>query len=178
MGNSPSSRRVTVVNDDVVGVVQVSESVVRRLKGDSEKSSDSSKSVSKESVPSSDPTAVASPSTFVPFSPIEPYSSTLEQRQKYHEEFKKAERSWQSRIRELESQNRQLLDAANENLSATLLEVETNHMKNSYAPVCPDKQQKVLQCYKENSKLPLSCSREVHDFMECVDKVRMTALTK
>jgi len=175
MGNSPSSRRVTVVNDDVIGVVQVSENVVRRLKGDSDKPGDSAKSVTKESVP----TESAPPSsTFVPFSPIEPYSSTLEQRQKYQEEFKKAEKSWQNRIRELEYQNRQLFDAANEKLSATILEVETNHMKNSYAPVCPERHQKVVQCYKENNKLPLNCSREVHDFMECVDKVRMTALTK
>lgn len=176
MGNAPSSRRVTVVNDDVVGVVQVSENVVRRLRGEPEKTNDSTTSSSKEST---HPSGTAAPSSgFVPFNPPEPYSSTLEQRQKYQEEFKKAERSWQNRIRQLESQNRQLFEAANEKVAATLLEVETNHMKNSYAPVCPDKQQKVLHCYKENSKYPLTCSRDVNDFMECVDKVRMTALTK
>lgn len=176
MGNTPSSRRVTVVNDDVVGVVKVSENVVRRLRGDPEKSTESS--TSKESTQSSDGPAVVPPTGFVPFTPAEPYSSTLEQRQKYHEEFKKSERSWQNRIRQLEAQNRQLFDAANEKIAATLTDVETNYMKNSYAPVCPDKQQKVQQCYKEHSKYPLNCSREVHDFMECVDKVRMTALTK
>lgn len=175
MGNTPSSRRVTVVNDDVVGVVKVSENVVRRLRGEPEKSTESS---SKESTQSSDGPAVASSTGFVPFSPAEPYSSTLEQRQKYHEEFKKSERAWQNRIRQLEAQNRQLFDAANEKIAATITDVETNYMKNSYAPVCPDKQQKVQQCYKEHSKYPLNCSREVHEFMECVDKVRMTALTK
>lgn len=183
MGNAPTSRRVTVVNDDVVGVVQVSESVIRRLKtgGDPEKTAESKPSP-KESTPSSDASTVTlsppPPAGFVPFSPLEPYSTTLEQRQKYHEEFKKAERSWQKRIKELESQNRQLFDTANEKFAATLLEIETNHMKNSYEPVCPDKQQTVLKCYKENSKYPLNCSREVDEFMQCVDKVRMTALTK
>ena len=176
MGNTPSSRRVTIVNDDVVGVVKVSENVVRRLRGEPGEFTESSPS--KEAVKSSDG-PVATPSTgFVPFTPAEPYSSTLEQRQKYHEEFKKSERSWQNRIRQLEVQNRQLFDAANEKVAATLTDVETNYMKNSYAPVCPDMQQKVQQCYKESSKYPLNCSREVHEFMECVDKVRMTALTK
>lgn len=173
MGNAPSNRRVTVVNDDVVGVVQVTENVVRRLRGETEKPNDSSKPKSESS-----DTAVVPPSGFVPFTAHEPYSSTLEQRQKYHEEFKKAERSWQNRIKQLEGQNRQLFEAVNEKVAASLQDVETNYMKSSYAPVCPDKQQKVLKCYKENSKAPLNCSREVHEFMECVDKVRMTALTK
>lgn len=177
MGNAPSSRRVTVVNDDVVGVVQVSENVVRRLKGEPEKRGDATKTTAKEFVPA-ETKVVTQSSGFVPYSPIEPFSSTLEQRQKYQEEFKKAEISWQNRIKELEFQNRQLFEAANAKVSETLLDIETNHLKNSYAPVCPDKQQRVAQCYKENSKYPLNCSRDVNDFMECVDKVRMTVLTK
>lgn len=182
MGNTPSNRRVTVVNDDVVGVVQVSESVVRRLKGKpSEIPNDSERSSSQEPPPVlQTPPEVTQlpPPSYIPFAPTEPYSTTLEQRQKYHEEFKKAERSWNNRIYELETQNRQLFETAKEKFAVTLLEVEQNHVKNSYAPVCPDKQHQVMRCYKENGKLPLNCAREVHDFMECVDKVRMTALSK
>ncbi|XP_054707842.1 MICOS complex subunit MIC19-like [Uloborus diversus] len=167
MGNTSSNRRVTVVNDDVVGVVQVSENVVRRLRGEPEKppSQKFPEPAKESSVPRT-------------FTPIEPYSSTLEQRQKYHHEFKKAEMSWQNRINELESQNRLLFETAKDKFAVLLDEIEEKHMQNSYAPVCPDKHQKVLQCYKENAKLPLNCSREVNEFFDCVEKVRMTALTK
>ncbi|GFY40783.1 uncharacterized protein TNIN_129561 [Trichonephila inaurata madagascariensis] len=180
MGNAPSNRRVTVVNDDVVGVVQVSEGVVRRLRGLPDKqSTDSEKSSSQEQpVPPSIPEVIRPTPNYLPFAPPEPYSSTLEQRQKYHEEFKKAEKSWNNRIHELETQNRMLYETANEKFGATLKEVEENHVKNSYAPVCPDIQQKVIHCYKENTKLPLNCSQEVHDLLKCVEKVRMTALSK
>ncbi|KFM76957.1 Coiled-coil-helix-coiled-coil-helix domain-containing protein 3, mitochondrial, partial [Stegodyphus mimosarum] len=176
MGNTSSSRRVTVVNDDVVGVVQVSENFVRRLRAEPEKSSASVASTVQEQKPVTEEST--SSSRFVPFTPPEHFSSTLEQRQKYHEEFKKAEKSWQNRISELESQNRQLFDAAKDKFEKTLTEVEENHVKNSFAPVCPDKEQQVLKCYKENTKFPLNCSREVRDFIDCVEKVRMTALSK
>ncbi|GIY03013.1 uncharacterized protein CEXT_423831 [Caerostris extrusa] len=175
MGSAQSNRRVTVVNDDVVGVVQVSEGVARRLRGLPDKQeTNSEKGTSEEQpIPETRP-----PPTYIPFAPPEPYSSTLEQRQKYHEEFKKSEKSWNNRIRELEIQNRQLFETANEKFTATVKDVEENHIKNSFAPVCPDKEQQVAKCYKENAKFPLNCSREVHDFMECVDKIRMTALSK
>ncbi|GBN02308.1 hypothetical protein AVEN_70743-1 [Araneus ventricosus] len=181
MGNAPSNRRVTVVNDDVVGVVQVSESVVRRLRGLPDKpATDSERGSSQEPLVSQPIPEVAHrpPPSYIPFAPPEPYSSTLEQRQKYHEEFKKAEKSWNNRIHELETQNRLLFETVSDKFTATVKEIEENHIKNSYAPVCPDKQQQVSKCYKENSKYPLNCSREVNDFMECVDKVRMTALSK
>ncbi|KAI9555301.1 hypothetical protein GHT06_017816 [Daphnia sinensis] len=37
MGNSPSNRKITVVNDEVAGVIKISDSVVRRLKGEIER---------------------------------------------------------------------------------------------------------------------------------------------
>lgn len=179
MGNTPSNRRVTVVNDDVVGVVQVSENVVRRLKSKPPPPNDNKPNDFEERREAPIPAAPApAPPSYIPFAPPEPFSTTLEQRQKYHEEFKKAEKSWNNRIHELETQNRLLFETAKDKFAATLHEVESNHVKNSYAPVCPDKQHQVLRCYKDNGKLPLNCSREVHDFMECVDKVRMTALSK
>ncbi|KAG8185278.1 hypothetical protein JTE90_023891 [Oedothorax gibbosus] len=177
MGNTPSNRRVTVVNDDVVGVVQVSEGVVRRLKSKPTTSNEKPNDSGGRAPPPPIATPQPAPS-YIPFAPPEPFSTTLEQRQKYHEEFKKAEKSWNNRIHELETQNRLLFETSKEKFGATLHEVESNHVKNSYAPVCPDKQHQVLRCYKENGKLSLNCAREVHDFMECVDKVRMTALSK
>ncbi|XP_015928211.1 MICOS complex subunit MIC19 [Parasteatoda tepidariorum] len=176
MGNNASSNRtVTFSNDDVVGVVQVSENVVRRLRGEPEKTPEQRhKPIEAESKHTPEiPTQ-----KFVPFAPTEPFSSTLEQRQKYHEEFKKAERSWNNRINELETQNKVLYDSAKEKFAAMLNEIEENHVKNSFAPVCPDKQVLVERCFRENSKYPLNCSQEVKDFMNCVDKVRMTALSK
>ncbi|GFT02020.1 uncharacterized protein NPIL_584792 [Nephila pilipes] len=178
MGNAPSNRRVTVVNDDVVGVVQVSESVVRRLRGLPDKPSTDSEKNSQEQIAPPPISDVPRPTpNYLPFAPPEPYSSTLEQRQKYHEEFKKAEKSWNSRIQELETQNRMLYETAKEKFGATLKEVEENHVKNSYAPVCPDKQQQVVQCYKENAKFPLNCSQAVNELMKCVEKARVAALS-
>lgn len=44
--------------------------------------------------------------------------------------------------------------------------------------VCGEVQSKVLECYRLNKQQPLKCAKEVKDFVECVQSVRMNLLQK
>jgi hypothetical protein len=48
--------------------------------------------------------------------------------------------------------------------------------KQSGGPVCQDLQQEVYECYQNNMKQPLNCSRQVKAFTEAVQKAREVIL--
>jgi len=41
------------------------------------------------------------------------------------------------------------------------------------APICGEMQSKVLECYRLNKQKPLKCAKEVQDFVDCVQSVRL-----
>lgn len=174
MGNTSSTRRVTVVNDDVVGIVQITDSVVRRLKGDEEEKRPRKKTV--EVAPVKPPEPEPASSSKMPTARVESFSSSLEQRQKHLEELRNVEISWQNRLKELEKQNSELFDSSQGKFASGIQHVEEKYIHQTFDPVCPEKQSDVLKCYQENRKMPLKCAEEVKEFVQCVDKVRMNIL--
>lgn len=175
MGNTSSTRKVTVVNDDVVGIVQITDSVVRRLKGDEVEKKPRQKTVEVSPIKPPEPEPITP--TKIPATRVESFSSSLEQRQKHLEELRNVEISWQNRVRELERQNSDLFDSAEGKFASGIQHVEEKYIHQTFDPVCPEKQSDVLKCYQENRKMPLKCAEEVKEFVQCVDKIRMNILT-
>ncbi|XP_062593728.1 MICOS complex subunit Mic19-like [Saccostrea cucullata] len=85
---------------------------------------------------------------------------------------------YNSKIKELEAKNADLLKARVSEFAQAVQEVEKKFMNTTGSPVCQDLQDKVFRCYTENNKKTLLCSEEVRAFFECVERARANALMR
>ncbi|CAN8032950.1 unnamed protein product, partial [Ixodes persulcatus] len=144
MGSSGSTRRVTIVNENSPDVIKISDSVVKRLKGESE-------AITASSAPRT--TAGA------------PYDTrgsgdVMQTRKLHHEELKKVDDAWRERLAEVERQNQELYKLATDKFAGAVNEVEQKYMKHKCVTICEEQQHKVLECYQKNQHAPLNCSKE------------------
>lgn len=102
---------------------------------------------------------------------------TLTLRKRHEEQLQKLEASWRKRSRELETQNRDLWKSTTTRLSADLTSIEQKYThKRRYDAICPDIERKVEECYTTNIKAPLKCSKQVLEFVSCIDVAKRNAL--
>ncbi|EEC06775.1 conserved hypothetical protein [Ixodes scapularis] len=144
MGSSGSTRRVTIVNENSPDVIKISDSVVKRLKGESE-------AITASSAPRTTASA--------------PYDTrgsgdVMQTRKLYHEELKKVDDAWRERLAEVERQNQELYKLATDKFAGAVNEVEQKYMKHKCVAICEEQQHKVLECYQKNQHAPLNCSKE------------------
>lgn len=103
---------------------------------------------------------------------------TLTLRKRHEEEMNRLEESWKTRLSAYQEQNEELSRTTTERLSHDLLAIEEKYTKrHRYEPVCPDVEQKVEECFKKNPSMSLKCSKEVKDFVGCIDDVRQRVLS-
>ncbi|XP_046581588.1 MICOS complex subunit MIC19-like [Haliotis rubra] len=166
MGGTGSTRRLVVEELDGDGVVKISESVVRRLKGESEPEGASS---------SQSKSAPRPERVYMPPPPPPQFGQARIDSKKAVQE---VENFYQQKLRQLEERNATLQKITNEQFAKAVQEVEQKFLKQTGSPVCQDLQSRVYNCYVDNPKYTLRCSADVRAFSLCVEKARQNALAR
>ncbi|XP_029175181.1 MICOS complex subunit MIC19 [Nylanderia fulva] len=189
MGSGQSARKLTISNEEEVGVIKVSNAIVQRLAQQRDGSEvnesstdpprpDSSK-VRQTAPPSAAPPAVAVTSGQPVYYP-ELTVSALQMQQHMEQELKKQDQYWHRRLQNLEDGyqkvNRVLEDeykkAANET-SVTKTGQKSVDIQGAVQP-CLEGSNKVLKCFQDHPKETLKCSNLVEEFSNCVWNVHYT----
>ncbi|XP_048239146.1 MICOS complex subunit MIC19-like [Haliotis rufescens] len=165
MGGTGSTRRLVVEEIDGDGVVKISESVVRRLKGESEPEGASS---------SQSKSAPRPERVFLPPPPPQYGQARIDSKKAVQE----VEAFYQQKLRQLEERNATLQKITNEQFAKAVQEVEQKFLKQTGSPVCQDLQSRVYNCYVDNPKYTLRCSADVRAFSLCVETARQNALAR
>ena len=139
--------------DEVSGMIKVSDAVARRLLGAPE------------------PAGLQTPDyTHKPLTRRTPEEQ---------DEFRRLENHYQRKIRALETENENLMKDTQAAFAEAVQEVEQRFQtRNAPAPICQDLQDKLLECYKANPKHTLNCSPQVKAFNECVQRQRERILSR
>jgi len=185
MGSSSSSPRKISVNREDVGIITISENVVHRLHGGGESGGASTTSQSSGPKSSGNMQFESPRRTDTNIAELVGHSDLLSMRQAHEAEIRKLERSWKARIQQLEKLNDQLNAAASQKLDAQLSALEAKHNLAAQGaggrrcdPICPEQEQKVIDCLQNNKSQPLRCSEVVKEYQECVQKARSAVLQK
>ncbi|KAK7789698.1 hypothetical protein R5R35_011515 [Gryllus longicercus] len=171
MGNTNSTRKVTVPNDDPAGVIKVSEAVVQRLKGTSEEVPRQKSPVDVRSNIQS-----SAPIVYPPQYSMAGSLTALQIQQAKEEELRKNDEYWMQRLQRQQETHKamdfhmqQQYDSAVSDVKGSLFACPD---PNDEVP-CRNLKDKVTECYKNNPKAVLKCSQEVLAFQACVDIKRM-----
>ncbi|KAL8621155.1 hypothetical protein ACOMHN_004826 [Nucella lapillus] len=154
MGGSGSTRRVVVEEVDGSGVVKISDSVVKRIRG--------------EEGGAGDAPPTPSPNMHRPPSMSDKSRAMVQDIESFYTH----------RLRELEDRNSELQKITNEQFVKAVQEVEQKFLKHTSTPVCQNMQSKVYECYLDNPKQTLNCSAQVRAFSTCVERARQNALLR
>ncbi|XP_019628441.1 PREDICTED: MICOS complex subunit Mic19-like isoform X2 [Branchiostoma belcheri] len=165
MGGSQSTRKVTLEQGDMEGVVKVSASVVKRMRGEPEDEPSST------GAPPLEPEAGRSRDG-IPRETLLPH----EQKAVLHEAIQERDRYWQDKLQSVEEKNAQLNQLTVEQFHKAAEEVEAKFIKQHYKPVCQDLQEAVMTCYIENPKQTLNCAQQTKAFTSCVENARLSML--
>lgn len=165
MGATSSTRRVTLEEDDGPGLVKISGSVVKRLRGEEEARIPETPAPEEKRAPTpSAPSAPqAQPAKIAPFTTSE-------------EDITRLEKIYKDKLNRLEKLNKELHETSTKEFSQAVEEVEKKFLKYTTSPVCQEQQDAVQKCYHDNPKQTLLCSSQVKAFLECVEKTRQTVL--
>jgi len=90
---------------------------------------------------------------------------------------KQAETFYRQKLDELLARERQRQEEATKTFKDSLERLQQRFLKYSCHTACADTESKVLQCYLQNPRQPLQCSREGDEFVQCVDEYRAKMLT-
>ncbi|KAG8227367.1 hypothetical protein J437_LFUL000375 [Ladona fulva] len=148
MSDSPRSRSITIVNDDPSRLILVTESVVKRLKG---------QSMAKEE-----------PIHAVSTAPeIRSRKETLASRE---EQLLEIEKYWMNRLQQMDDHHTKVSQMSAEDMSKAMDDFEKKFGRpNASAPKCQQNIQKVIKCYKDHPKETLLCNKEFQAFSNCLD---------
>lgn len=188
MGSGQSARKLTISNEEEVGVIKVSNAIVQRLaqqRDGSEINEASSIDVRPDSSKvqqSAPPSAALLPPPVASGQPVYPELtvSALQMQQHMEQELKKQDQYWHRRLQNLEEGyqkiNRVLEDeyrkAINET-STTKTAQKTVDIQDAVQP-CLEGSNKVLKCFQDHPKETLKCSNLVEEFSNCVWNVHYT----
>jgi coiled-coil-helix-coiled-coil-helix domain-containing protein 3 len=179
MGGSQSTntRRISVLNDDPSSVIKVSDSVVQRLKGETEVKENQSESrpVSKSQ---SDDQKVTSSFPHSYYGRGTPKTS-LEIRQDKEAALRENDQYWEKRLKTLEENHMMINRKMEEEYKKAAKEVEELFSRlpaRREQPPCTNAGHYVKKCYQQNPREVLKCAKEVEAFVACVDMKRVNLL--
>lgn len=186
MGSSQSARKLTISNEEEVGVIKVSNAVVQRLQGAEDETGGKDVRGVQPSYPMPLPSGVPIPyAQDIPSNGVAVYHypeftiSALEIQQQKEEELKSQDQYWQRRLQNLE-RNHEKINAVIETEYKKAMEEfsdgEKVQVSRAPRPPCVEHSNKVLKCYQENPKEILKCSNLVEQFSNCVDQRRATII--
>ncbi|XP_018342172.1 PREDICTED: MICOS complex subunit MIC19 isoform X2 [Trachymyrmex septentrionalis] len=178
MGSGQSARKLTISNEEEVGVIKVSNAIVQRLaqgeKSKSHKPPPDERPVTpiQHPVPST-ATAASHTSEVMPGQPVYHYPeltvSALQMQQQMEEELKRQDQYWQKRLRNIEDGYQKINRVLEEEYKKAANEssVAKSHIPNAVQP-CLENSNKVLKCFQDHPKETLKCSNLVEEFSNCV----------
>lgn len=185
MGAGTSSpRTVTIDNDNPVGVVDISDAVVQRLKNQHSKIQNAEQKYA-ESAPGPVPTSSQIPITLAPSPQTttvyygEPTITALEVRRQKEQELRNNDLYWAKRLTQLEHSLQKTNSILEKEYNAAIDDVRSRFQNASpqhQLPPCKDFKEKLVACYKQHPTETLMCSQHVVEFMQCVDRHRIKIL--
>ncbi|KAF5305848.1 hypothetical protein FQR65_LT07587 [Abscondita terminalis] len=166
-GTSSRTRRLTVDNDDQSCVIKVSDEVIKRLKQCEEevRTTQVQQVVPFPALPTEQQQGFY-------FDPR--LTTTVKSQQEKLQALKKNDEYWEKRMKDLENCHKEVHKIMEEEYSKTVAELSATEKKlyPCDSPPCQISKKKALDCYKEYSKQPLKCTKEVQAFCDCVDLQR------
>ncbi|XP_012524073.1 MICOS complex subunit mic25 [Monomorium pharaonis] len=196
MGSGQSARKLTISNEEEVGVIKVSNAIVQRLaQGESTRARGESPSDMRSSAP---PTiqhlAPPSATTVAPQTSQEATAgqavyyypeltmSALQMQQQMEEELKRQDQYWQRRLRNLEDGYQKVNRVLEDEYKKAASETSTAKSGRKIADIqntvqpCLENSNKVLKCFQDHPKETLKCSNLVEEFSNCVWNVHYTRM--
>ncbi|EGI64817.1 PREDICTED: MICOS complex subunit MIC19 [Acromyrmex echinatior] len=181
MGSGQSARKLTISNEEEVGVIKVSNAIVQRLAQGERSKSHKPLPDEKPAAPIQDPVNPPDASEATTGQPVyypELTVSALQIQQQMEEELNRQNQYWQRRLQTIEDSyqkiNRVLEEeykkAANESSVAKSEGQTIANIQNVVQP-CLENSNKVLKCFQDHPKETLKCSDLVEEFSNCVWKV-------
>ncbi|XP_011865130.1 PREDICTED: MICOS complex subunit Mic25 [Vollenhovia emeryi] len=192
MGSGQSARKLTISNEEEVGVIKVSNAIVQRL-AQSERArareppSDARRPGTPQHSASPSATAVApQPSEAAPGQPVYYYPeltvSALRMQQQMEEELKRQDQYWQKRLQKLEHGYQKVNRVLEDEYKKAAVETAVANpgqkiadIQNTVQP-CLENSNKVLKCFQDHPKETLNCSNLVEEFSNCVWNVHYTRM--
>lgn len=178
MGGQQSTRKLTIDNDDPANVIKVSDSVVDRLRGNTEAVRNKvDKGATVHPTNTVYPTAVpvGPVPSFYPQYMHEPSQTSLQLRQEKDAVLKKNDAYWQNKINKIEDSHEQANKLMAQEYCNAMNEVKEHFPdtpNGQRKPACQEGKKAVLKCYRQYPTEPMRCAKEVQAFAECVDKHR------
>ncbi|XP_017892083.1 MICOS complex subunit Mic19 [Ceratina calcarata] len=189
MGSGQSARKITINNEEI-GVIGISESVVDRLVQKVNESPATSKVRSSTLTESPSTTAVSPQFYQSGDTPVNSESvtcqhltmSALKMQQQKEQELRNLDNYWRQRLWNLEQTHAKLNDILKTEYQKATEEIYINAKKGisieDAVQPCKGTSDKVLACYQENPKEILKCSSLVDEFSNCVDKRRAQVIAE
>lgn len=183
-GMSGAPRTVTIENDNPVGVVDISDAVVQRLKNQHAKIQQAEQKYAETttgpvaSAPQVPTALPASPQTTTVYYG-EPTITALEVRRQKEQELRNNDLYWAKRLSQLEQTLQKTNSILEKEYNAAVDDVRSrfqNAAPQHQLPPCKDFKEKLIACYKQHPNETLMCSQQVAEFMQCVDRHRIKIL--
>ncbi|XP_018375522.1 PREDICTED: MICOS complex subunit MIC19 isoform X2 [Trachymyrmex cornetzi] len=178
MGSGQSARKLTISNEEEVGVIKVSNAIVQRL-AQGEKSKlhkplpDAIPAAPIQHPAPSTVTAVPHASEATHEQPVYYYPeltvSALQIQQQMEEELQQQDQYWQRRLQNIEDGYQKINRVLEEEYKKAANEssVAKPDIQNTVQP-CLENSNKVLKCFQDHPKETLKCSNLVEEFSNCV----------
>ncbi|XP_074599230.1 MICOS complex subunit mic25-a-like [Brevipalpus obovatus] len=193
MGASQSGRKITIVDNG--GSIELSKNVIDRIENNLRSTNDQQQQQQQQSqqqqqqqprsspppqhhqqMPSQYDEIPSHPSVQQPTGTYIPMDM-LRLRQQHQEELEMVHHFNDSKVNMLEQQNKILWRAAKERFDKNLTGIEENYTKRqAHEPVCVEAEKLVESCYASNVEMPLKCSKQAKDFINCIDHIRRQVL--
>lgn len=183
-GLSGAARTVTIDNDNPVGVVDISDAVVQRLKNQHAKIKNAEQKYA-ESTPDTAqsspqiPTTVITPPQTTTVYYGEPTITALEVRRQKELELRNNDLYWAKRLAQLEHSLQLTNSILEKEYNAAIDNVRSRFQNASpqhQLPPCKEFKEKLVACYKQHPTETLMCTQHVAEFMKCVDVHRIKIL--
>ncbi|XP_070163700.1 MICOS complex subunit mic25-b [Polyergus mexicanus] len=181
MGSGQSARKLTISNEEEVGVIKVSNAIVQRLAqrdgsevGESSTSTRTDSSSKHPAHPSGVPPAAdATPGQPVHYSELT--LSALQIQQHMEQELKKQNQYWHKRLQNLEEGYQKINQILEDEYKKAITETSTTKtgqksidVQNTVPP-CLEDSNKVIKCFQDHPKETLKCSNLVEEFSNCLN---------
>ncbi|XP_032682178.1 uncharacterized protein LOC116849296 [Odontomachus brunneus] len=191
MGSGQSARKLTITNEEEIGVIKVSNSLVQRIaQREKQKVQESSSDAAPTATPGqhstpppSATTAPPAPSNVAPEHPVYYYPElTMSAHQIYQQkeqELKQQEQYWHKRLQNVDDSYRKINRILAEEYQKTIAETSAKTGQNiadiqDTMQPCLENSNKVLKCFQNHPKETLACSSLVQEFSNCVWNVHYT----
>ncbi|KAG5318402.1 MIC25 protein, partial [Pseudoatta argentina] len=166
MGSGQSARKLTISNEEEIGVIKVSNAIVQRLAQGEKSKSHKPLPDEKPAAPIQDPVPDASEATTgQPVYYPELTMSALQIQQQMEEELNRQNQYWQRRLQNIENSYQKINRVLEEEYKKAAN--ESSVAKSEVQP-CLENSNKVLKCFQDHPKETLKCSDLVEEFSNCV----------